>query len=1090
MSTRVLNDIHNDLKQLITAVTSFEEDEEGFRICERFCLSNIKHHRYLSVNSHATKEAISALVTKFSIHGKYEVAKKFRELIDAFLSSFDFEQHPQYDLQWSLLTFLLDLSTETHKSNLDSLRLARGEYSFNLAAGNDDSNIEEIDWAQYLKEGQENFFCDYKSDGSESEWSDEEGTDETDVLPMQIANAQLNTAQRSQAVADNVIDKFSRALVQSLESRKWLASNVQTDWWNNLECQKYPVAIRSCDANICDIWHGTNSTAWQKVATLSEYQVCRELLWMFHVQTSMVVFQESEPKFSIRPNISIPSLTTVSFESILSPFCECFSMIHDIQKFGADLQPICNEKSELQSPPLTYEAYNAAVNQHLYEFRTKVINVEKDVMKQENCNTLLSLSADLRKHLNTIRILYDIHKRVVIDWKASPNWKCASRLLSCLYYEMQNSPSRERANICTNLYLCSLTVYLNVIDTWLSEGRLEDWRDEFIIVRSEDASGENDEQSEKFIVRLSNNVSTDPVMQFLLQKVQRMGHSIELLISLDRITDIWRMDGEHNDTRISLNTEFQDKLLSEISKYSPPSEEIDASTLQTDEILLQEYDADMEKNIVQQLSTSHNPFFMKAMEDYLPCELYKSDTVDAHTQNTRQPKAKQKQMYHLYKRLQKIKYILPLQNILENTLSEMLSLRYNSASRLVKNIMVEEYKLQTHLQLLRLVYMMEAGHVMNKFYQILFYEIENNQMWANSYFLSCILEEIFSQYWPNTSSRWSVMVHGNVNTHQVLQAVNSITLHYAVEWPISIMLTKKVLEKYNEIFRFHLKLKWALWTLNNLRFSDLEGSRSPRVRDRLEQFHIRRLESLRFWLLHAIGSIHTYLSGQVLQSLGFILEKDLAQADSLDTIVSVHNEYLNKVHEHCLLTEEFEDIMTTINNMIEMCIHIRDRWSRKKLLLATAELDVMEHSYIKYHTYLALALHNAIQHKDADYCKLMPASAIRSGSESYEDSEKFIKLISDLSRTLLTEIAHQSLPPSGIPVPIPKLVYGKSWQMSLVSLLPVEISLTEYEQTFSYMRWYQYEEQFAILNSSSYTLRDEIKDIIASMQYDRNEDFK
>lgn len=48
---------------------------------------------------------------------------------------------------------------------------------------------------------------------------------------------------------------------------------------------------------------------------------------------------------------------------------------------------------------------------------------------------------------------------------------------------MQNSHSRERINICTNLYLCSLTVYLNIIDTWLNEGRLEDWRDEFIIVR-------------------------------------------------------------------------------------------------------------------------------------------------------------------------------------------------------------------------------------------------------------------------------------------------------------------------------------------------------------------------------------------------------------------------------------------------------------------------------------------------------------------------------------------------------------------------------------------------------------------------------
>lgn len=67
---------------------------------------------------------------------------------------------------------------------------------------------------------------------------------------------------------------------------------------------------------------------------------------------------------------------------------------------------------------------------------------------------------------------------------------------------------------------------------------------------------------------------------------------------------------------------------------------------------------------------------------------------------------------------------------------------------------------------------------------------------------------------------------------------------------------------------------------------DLEGSRSPCVRDKLEQFHIRRLESLKFWLLHAIGSIHTYLSGQVLQSLSFILEKALTQADSLDTIIS------------------------------------------------------------------------------------------------------------------------------------------------------------------------------------------------------------
>lgn len=58
---------------------------------------------------------------------------------------------------------------------------------------------------------------------------------------------------------------------------------------------------------------------------------------------------------------------------------------------------------------------------------------------------------------------------------------------------------------------------------------------------------ENGEQNKKFTIRLYDDVcSTDPIMQFLLQKVQHMGHSIELLVSLDRITDIWRIDNENN----------------------------------------------------------------------------------------------------------------------------------------------------------------------------------------------------------------------------------------------------------------------------------------------------------------------------------------------------------------------------------------------------------------------------------------------------------------------------------------------------------------------------------------------------------------
>lgn len=88
------------------------------------------------------------------------------------------------------------------------------------------------------------------------EWSDlteEEGIDENDISsPTQISNVQLDVAQPSEI--PDATDKYSLILAQNLESRKWLLSNVQTDWWNNLQCQKYPVIKRSCDTNICDIW--------------------------------------------------------------------------------------------------------------------------------------------------------------------------------------------------------------------------------------------------------------------------------------------------------------------------------------------------------------------------------------------------------------------------------------------------------------------------------------------------------------------------------------------------------------------------------------------------------------------------------------------------------------------------------------------------------------------------------------------------------------------------------------------------------------------------------------------------------------------
>lgn len=140
-----------------------KESDEGFRICERFVLSNVKHHRYLSVNGPETKRTLEDVSKKLSIHGKYKVAKKLDELVNSFLTNFDFEAHPQYDLQWSLLCLLLNLSSETNKSDLNCLKASKGDPALNLTLAKEIEVPEEIDWGQYLKEGQAEFFDNYHS---------------------------------------------------------------------------------------------------------------------------------------------------------------------------------------------------------------------------------------------------------------------------------------------------------------------------------------------------------------------------------------------------------------------------------------------------------------------------------------------------------------------------------------------------------------------------------------------------------------------------------------------------------------------------------------------------------------------------------------------------------------------------------------------------------------------------------------------------------------------------------------------------------------------------------------------------------------
>jgi hypothetical protein len=47
------------------------------------------------VDSHAVRRVVDGIVTKFEVHGHFDIAQKLRELVSQFVNSKVFHDHPQ-----------------------------------------------------------------------------------------------------------------------------------------------------------------------------------------------------------------------------------------------------------------------------------------------------------------------------------------------------------------------------------------------------------------------------------------------------------------------------------------------------------------------------------------------------------------------------------------------------------------------------------------------------------------------------------------------------------------------------------------------------------------------------------------------------------------------------------------------------------------------------------------------------------------------------------------------------------------------------------------------------------------------------------
>ncbi|XP_069685486.1 gamma-tubulin complex component 5 [Periplaneta americana] len=960
MAGRAKETIIPEVRNLITLLTNFHEGEENFKLCERYALSNLWHHRFLSVDSHAVRRSMDGMITKFEVHGHLDTSRKLKELVSVFLNNDIFHDHPQYDIEWSLLSLLLHLSinptTTAHHLKTVSKPLEVTDEE------------DDFDWVAYLREGDDKFSFSY-DDSSSEEFSsdfDESVDEESDTFATQTV-----TSSSSLTSEIDFKKKNKEAFIQNLKdiyiSEKWLENSVQEPWWTHekIECN---TLSRFPSANVARLWHHHTTRQSPElmldtphINTLSEYKVIREILWTLYTPASTYIFKEENGIFVVRPDLTVPSVTKDTFAECLNDICHYFTILKEFQSFGEHLDRSRRDPSYTKLPPNTYEAYWSAIKDFISDFNDLIIEIETKVKKQETTYTLLHLFSDLEPKFSELLYVYEIHIRAVYDWKTSPNWLSASCLLSVIYEQLTHASSNKQSATLLKLFLTSFQVYLDIFDTWLTEGQLQDSREEFVIARSKDKLQKPDEE---FIIQpyeselLNGGVKPLPVLQVIVNKALHAGRSIELLRRLDRLSEL----GKRSDEQGHLYEELITLIEHDLSKFASDTENESLVKTNDDDIITH---CDMENGdnfmseVKDHLLRVGDPFLVKGFESYLNLNQGNQTSQQCNEDMGNNLKRKKqiciKLMQHFKNK------ILPVKPVLEINLLNLVEEKWKAVCCMVKPIFQNEFNLPLHFQMIRGVFLMECDDIMQQFYSSLFTQVQACE--ANSFSLTIHLESCLDQRYPDFSSRFSVVVNKKIQYATTVQdAINSIKLRYAVEWPITLILNERNMEYYNAVFQFLLKIKWALFSLQKLRFSDLDQRENKSVPLRKkEKERMQRLQYLRFWLLHSVNSVHSYLMGQVLHLLHLELERNLEEAQELDAVIKAHDSYVQTVYAHCLQSEGCEIIKQSTLQMVWTALRLCEAWATGAIFVSDARLQELEELYAKHHVFLAVTLSNCVE---------------------------------------------------------------------------------------------------------------------------------
>ncbi|KIJ69751.1 hypothetical protein HYDPIDRAFT_35222 [Hydnomerulius pinastri MD-312] len=241
-----------------------------------------------------------------------------------------------------------------------------------------------------------------------------------------------------------------------------------------------------------------------------------------------------------------------------------------------------------------------------------------------------------------------------------------------------------------------------------------------------------------------------------------------------------------------------------------------------------------------------------------------------------------------------------------------------AAGMQLSRVLTEECDLSRHIAAIEGLYLMTRGDVISNFTDVLFAKMDSQKPWHDFHFLN----SAFSDVIESSNSNWieiplvRLSYRGNraMSISKTVKAIDGLLVEYAVPFPLTYIFTPSVLQSYCSIFVFLLQIRRSKSVLERIL---LRGAiTNVGFRNELKVFY-----AMRGKLSWFINALFNFLTAHVIHSQVLKFKTAFKEAKSLDEIIRIHNDRLEKLLCKCFLGSATSSISKAVLSVLDMCLH-------------------------------------------------------------------------------------------------------------------------------------------------------------------------